>query len=120
LKKTNPNSSLRDSNLDREQYLYLTTRGRKTAQPREIEIWFTHRDGRFYVIAEYPTSHWVENVRADPEVQVRVAGSSFKAHARVLSPEPEVELQRAVQELSRQKYGWGEGLVVELIEVNKT
>jgi deazaflavin-dependent oxidoreductase (nitroreductase family) len=96
--------------------LYLTTRGRKTAQPREIEIWFTHRDGRFYVIAEYPTSHWVQNVRADPEVQVRVAGSSFKAHARVVSPEVDLELQRAVQGLSRTKYGWGEGLVVELIE----
>jgi deazaflavin-dependent oxidoreductase (nitroreductase family) len=114
LKKTNPSSSSRDSNLDREQYLYLTTRGRKTAQPREIEIWFTHRDGRFYVIAEYPTSHWVKNVGADPEVQVRVAGSSFKAHARVLLPELDIELQRAVQELSRKKYGWGEGLVVEL------
>lgn len=97
--------------------MYLTTRGRKTAQPREIEIWFTHRDGRFYVIAEYRSSHWVQNVGADPEVQVRVAGSSFKAHARVLSPEVDLELQRAVQELSRKKYGWGEGLVVELIEV---
>ena len=37
--------------LDGEQYLYLTTRGRKSGRSREIEIWFTHRDGRFYVIA---------------------------------------------------------------------
>ena len=95
--------------------MYLTTRGRKTALPREIEIWFTQRDRRFYVIAEHPHSQWVENLRAHPEGQVRVAGRSFKVRGRILSPE-EPEL-RAVQELSRRKYGWGEGLVVELIEV---
>ncbi len=100
--------------------MYLTTRGRKTAQPREIEIWFTHRDGRFYVIAEYPTSNWLQNLRADPEVQVRVAGHSFKARARLLSPETDPELHLAVQELSRKKYGWGEGLVVELIEFDRS
>ena len=103
--------------LDREQYLYLTTRGRKSRQPREIEIWFTHREGRFYVIAEYQTSHWLQNIRAHPEVQVRVAGGSFSAAARVLSPETDFELNCAVQELSRKKYGWGDGIVVELVAI---
>jgi deazaflavin-dependent oxidoreductase (nitroreductase family) len=67
--------------------LYLTTRGRKTALPREIEIWFTQRDRRFYVIAEHPNSQWVENLRAHPEGQVRVADRSFKVCGRILSPE---------------------------------
>jgi deazaflavin-dependent oxidoreductase (nitroreductase family) len=98
--------------------LYLTTRGRKTALPREIEIWFTHRDGRFYVIAEHPNSQWVENLRAHPEGQVRVAGRSFKVRGRILCPE-EPEL-RAVQALSHKKYGWGEGLVVELVELDRS
>ena len=114
---TNPKAkppSSPESDFDREQYLYLTTRGRKSGKPREIEIWFTHRDGRFYVIAEYKTSNWVQNVRAHAEVEVRVAGRKFPARARILSPEQDAELNRAVQELSRKKYGWGEGLVVEL------
>jgi len=34
------------------QYLYLTTIGRKTGLPREVEIWFISLDGRFYLIAE--------------------------------------------------------------------
>jgi deazaflavin-dependent oxidoreductase (nitroreductase family) len=114
LKKTNPNSSSKDSNFDREQYLYLTTRGRKTGLPREIEIWFTCRDGRFYLIAEYPTSNWLQNLRAGPQAQVRVAGQSFAAHARFIAPEAEPELHRAIASLSTQKYGWGEGTVVEL------
>jgi len=92
----------------------LTTRGRRSGKPREIEIWFTNRDGRFYVIAEYPTSHWVQNLQADPRVQVRVAGKKFAAQAASVSPKANPELYCAILELSRNKYGWGDGLVVEL------
>ena len=100
--------------LGPEKYLYLTTRGRKSGRPREIEIWFTQHEGCFYVIAEYDTSHWIQNVRTHSEVHVRVAGQNFEAGARVLSAETDGDLLRAVQELSRKKYGWGEGTVVEL------
>jgi deazaflavin-dependent oxidoreductase (nitroreductase family) len=112
LKKTNPNSSSKDSSFSREQYLYLTTRGRKTGLPREIEIWFTYRDGTFFLIAEYPNSNWVQNLRADPKAQVRVGKQSFTAHARFIT---EPELHRAIADLSTQKYGWGEGTIVELV-----
>jgi deazaflavin-dependent oxidoreductase (nitroreductase family) len=98
---------------DPNPYLYLTTRGRTTGQPREIEIWYTHGDV-FYILAEYETSNWVRNVRACADVQVRVAGSDFAGTARIVSPESEPELHRKVQSLSREKYGWGDGLVVEL------
>ena len=101
-------------NFEREQYLYLTTRGRKTNQPREIEIWFTEHESRFYVMAEYPTSHWIQNLRAHPEVQVRVAGKTVVASARVLSSEADAKVQGAVQKLFDKKYGWSDGLVVEL------
>ena len=97
------------------QYLYLTTRGRKTGQPREIEIWFTANNGRYYIIAEYATSKWLQNLRAHPKVEVRVGDNQFPATARVLSDERDGELVRTVQELSRTKYGWGDGLVVELL-----
>jgi deazaflavin-dependent oxidoreductase (nitroreductase family) len=109
LKKTNPNSSSKDSSL--EQYLYLTTRGRKSGLSREIEIWFTHHDGSFYVIAEYPTSSWIQNLRADPNAEVRVGKQSFKAQARIVS---DPELHGVIAALSTEKYGWGEGTIVEL------
>jgi deazaflavin-dependent oxidoreductase (nitroreductase family) len=118
LKKTNPNSSSKDNNLDREQYLYLTTRGRKSGLPREIEIWFTYREGRFYLIAEYPTSSWVQNLRADPHAKVRVAEQSFTVRARSVTPEAEPELHRAIAGLSTKKYGWGDGTVIELEPVS--
>ena len=81
---------------------------------REIEIWFTERAGRFYIIAEYATAHWLQNLRKTPEVTLRVAGQSFAARARVVSLENEAELFRSVQELSQRKYGWGDGTIVEL------
>jgi deazaflavin-dependent oxidoreductase (nitroreductase family) len=127
LKKTKPSSSSKASSSpapgtasEREDYLYLTTRGRRSGLPREIEIWFTHRDGRFYVIAEHAGAHWVHNVRAYSAVQVRIAGKSFAARARIVSAQSEPELNRAVQQLSSKKYGWGDGLVVELLPEMKS
>jgi len=95
--------------------LYLTTRGRKSGLPREIEIWFTTRNGRYYVIAEHLTSQWVQNLRADPRTQVRLGSRKILAHARVLSAKAEPDLYHEIQDRSREKYGWGEGLPVELV-----
>ncbi len=95
-------------------YLYLTTIGRRTGLPREIEIWFTRTNGCYYVIAEYPTSHWVQNVKANTQVTVRLGEKRFAASARIVDPDSEPELHGTVQQLSRDKYGWGNGMVVEL------
>ncbi len=95
--------------------LYLTTAGRRSGLPREIEIWFTRLNGRYYVIAEQGRrARWVQNLRANATVRVRVAGASFTATARVLDPAGELALVEAVQTRSRAKYGWGDGLIVEL------
>ena len=92
--------------------LYLTTTGRRSGSPREIEIWFTQHAGRYYVVAEHgERAHWVQNVRAEPDVMVRVGGTRFAARARVIDTG---DLARTVRRLSEAKYGWGDGLVVEL------
>jgi len=97
------------------QYLYLTTTGRRTGRPREIEIWFTQLGGRYYLVAEHrERAQWVQNLRAAPRVAVRVGRRSFAARARVVDAKTEPELARAVRRLSEKKYGWGNGLVVEL------
>ena len=72
------------------------------------------------MIAEYDTSQWVQNMRASGDVGVRVGSSSFPARARILSEEQDSDLLQAVQQLSREKYGWGEGTVVELTPVLAT
>jgi deazaflavin-dependent oxidoreductase (nitroreductase family) len=103
--------------LDRTdvQYLYLTTTGRRTGLPREIEIWFTERDGRFYVIAEHGEhANWVRNIRANAHVHVRVGELQLNGTARLVDGEREAELALAVRALSDAKYGWSNGLVAEI------
>jgi deazaflavin-dependent oxidoreductase (nitroreductase family) len=96
-------------------YLYLTTTGRRTGLPREIEIWFTERNGRFYLIAEHGDhASWVRNIRANPHVRMRVGELQVEATARIVDVEREPELARAVKALSDAKYGWSIGLVVEI------
>jgi len=96
-------------------YLYLTTTGRVTGQPREIEIWFTERDGRYYLIAEHrERANWVRNLQARSQVTVRLGDRHFDAKARIVREDREPELAAAVKALSDAKYGWSDGLVVEL------
>ena len=96
-------------------YLYLTTTGRRSGRPREIEIWFTRRDGRYYRIAEHgEDARWVQNLRADPRVRWQVGDANGGARARVVDHAREPALADAIRALSEAKYGWGDGLVVEL------
>lgn len=98
-----------------EQYLYLTTIGRKTGLPRQIEIWFTERAGRYYLIAEHrERTQWVQNIQHNPRISFRVGARSDTGAGRVVDEAREPELWQSVRQLSESKYGWGEGLVVEL------
>jgi deazaflavin-dependent oxidoreductase (nitroreductase family) len=97
------------------QYLYLTTTGRKTGLPRQIEIWFVAHADRFYILAEhFHRTQWVRNIIANPRVQVRLAGREFTATARVLDEQSDASLYKLAQQLEREKYGWGDGLPVEI------
>jgi deazaflavin-dependent oxidoreductase (nitroreductase family) len=96
-------------------FLYLTTTGRLTGRPREIELWFTRLGDRHYLVAEHGLrAQWVRNLVADDRVQVRVGRRRFAARARVVDAAAEVTLARSVRARSERKYGWGDGLVVEL------
>ena len=95
--------------------LYLTTTGRQSGQPRMIEIWFTCYQGKLYLNAERAyKAHWVANVIQNPQVHVRIKNQEFVGRARVLDRQQDADLWQVVAELSRQKYGWGEGLPVEI------
>lgn len=97
------------------EYLYLTTTGRKTGEPREIEIWFVESEGKLYILAEhFHKAQWVKNILSDNRVRVRVGGERFEATGRVLDEAQDAMLWKRAQSLEREKYGWGDGLPVEL------
>jgi len=97
------------------QYLYLTTRGWKTGRDHTIEIWFVAHGGRYYMVSEHrERSHWVQNIRREPEVAFRVGDRRFIGRGRVVDPAAEPELAGAVAALMDAKYEWSDGLIVEL------
>ena len=99
-------------------FLYLTTIGRKSGLPRQIEIWFVRSGGCFYILAEhFDRTQWVKNIRRTPRVQVRVGDQTFEATARILERERDADAWQTAQRLSGEKYGWGAGLPVELTPV---
>jgi len=106
------------ANLQRvadEQVLHLTTVGRTTGLPREIEIWFIVSYDRFYLFAETgEAAGWVKNIRRNPKVTVRIAEWRIDATARVLDRQADGKLWDQVATIADRKYGWGEGLPVEL------
>ena len=68
-----------------EDFAYVTTVGRRTGLPREIEIWFAHVDGTVYLLSGGgDRAHWVRNLRADPHATVRLGGRTLRGRARVL------------------------------------
>ena len=98
------------------QFLYLTTIGRKSGLPREIEIWYVEFQGRFYILAEmFETAHFVLNIKANPRVSLRIAGNTFPATARILDPNADRERWEQVRTLGAEKYGWGDGLPIEFV-----
>jgi len=96
-------------------YLYLTTIGRRSGLPRQIEIWFSRHAGRYYLVAEHGLkAHWVRNLLVEPTVRARIGRRSFRGRARVVDGRAEPDLVATVRERSEAKYGWGTGLVVEI------
>jgi deazaflavin-dependent oxidoreductase (nitroreductase family) len=106
-KKTKDVSTLL-AGLSKEQYCYLTTTGRVSGQPHEIEIWFGILDGRLYLLSGGgETSDWVRNLRKTPQVGLRIAKHRFAGRARILGDEQE---DLPIRKLLAAKYqGWQEG-----------
>jgi deazaflavin-dependent oxidoreductase (nitroreductase family) len=98
-----------------EAVLYLTTVGRKTGLRREIEIWFVVRCERLYLFAETrEAAGWVKNIRRNPNVTVRIGQWRSDATARVLDGHTELRLWEQVAAIGLRKYGWSDGLPVEI------
>ena len=96
------------SKLSKEDYCYLTTTGRKSGLPREIEIWFGINGNSLYLLSGGGNqSQWVKNLLANPNVTVRIAKHNFNGVARIVNEEKEETMARHM--LARKYQGWKEG-----------
>ena len=78
-----------------EDFCYLTTVGRATGRPHEIEIWFALDGHTLYMLSGgRDRSDWVKNLRRNPGVAVRIEGEHFGGRARVVEDAQEDALAR--------------------------
>ena len=83
------------SALDRGGVIDITTTGRKSGEPRRIEIVFHNVDGRI-VISGMPmrdrTRAWIHNLEADPRLTVHLkqgVAADLPGTARIVTDEAE-------------------------------
>ena len=94
--------------LSTQSYCYLTTTGRVTGKPHEIEIWFGMIGETIYLLSGGgEKSDWVKNMRVQPQVEVKIGKRKFTGQARfVLEAEEESQARRL---LAGKYQGWREG-----------
>ena len=86
-----------DPDLAGEDYCYLTTTGRTSGEPREIEIWFGLDGNTLHMLSGgRDRSDWVKNLIREPRVSVRIAGAVSEGRARVVEAEDEAERARSL------------------------
>src|SRR3546814_3276362 len=73
-----------------EAYCYLTTTGRTSGRPHEIEIWFAPLGDTIYLLngsGEGVTAgqaDWVKNIQANPAVRVRLGDEQLEGLGRAV------------------------------------
>ncbi|MGZ4130150.1 MAG: nitroreductase family deazaflavin-dependent oxidoreductase [Actinomycetota bacterium] len=95
-------------------YCYLTTTGRTSGRPHEIEIWFGLHEGVIYLLSGGGSgSDWVKNLIAKPDVTIRLGDETRDTTARLVSaPDEDALARRLLVEKYRPRYSgeldeWG-------------
>lgn len=70
-----------DKALATHRTIEITTVGRRTGEPRRMEIWWFYIERRFFITGPPGSRDWYANVNGDPNVIVHVAGRDLPASA---------------------------------------
>lgn len=99
------------SHLANEDYCYLTTTGRVSGRPHEIEIWFGGREDSIYLLSGGGReSDWVKNLLKNPAVTVRIKRQVFSGAARLVQDKEEEMAAR--YQLAEKYQEWEEGRIL--------
>lgn len=98
------NSPIDLTQFAKEEYCYLTTRGRRTGKPHQIEIWFVIHNGSVYLMSGgMDKSDWVRNLLKEPNVSLRIAGQTFPALARVRAEKDEAIIRHLMADKYKER-----------------
>ena len=98
-----------DPDASEQPYVWLTTIGRRTGEPRTVELWFV-LDGRTVhcLAGGGEDAQWVRNATAEPAVRLSLGQRTYEG--RVRRPEPDsFEAADARRRMATKYQGWREG-----------
>jgi len=102
--------------LATDQVIDITTIGRKSGQPRRIEIWFHNLDGRLYITGTPGRPRdWLANMLAHPDFTFHLKESTQADLPARAVPITEAGERRAVLTAILQKLGRDEANVEEWV-----
>jgi len=101
-----------------QDYCYLTTTGRVSGEPREIEIWFALTPGStgprradrgpalYMLSGGADRSNWVQNLQREPAVTVRIGAVTLPGRARIVGdPDEDREARGLLFDKYAPRYG---------------
>ena len=72
--------------------MVLQTIGRKSGKPRLTPLNYALADGYIYCIAGFGSgTHWLANLKANPVVEVRIAGTALRGSAEIVTESEEAQ-----------------------------
>ena len=87
--------ALTPSSTARERTVDITTTGRRSGQPRRIEVWFYREGDENYLSGTPGPRAWVSNLRADPDFTFHLKhGPVTDLPARAVFVDDEAERRR--------------------------
>jgi deazaflavin-dependent oxidoreductase (nitroreductase family) len=89
--------------LDNDLVIDITTVGRRTGEPRTVEMWFHRLEGRYYITGWPGTRGWYANLLANPMLTVtfkQSATASIKTVVRLVTdPDERRQVLEALYEI---------------------
>jgi deazaflavin-dependent oxidoreductase (nitroreductase family) len=98
-----------DPEAGEQPYVWLTTIGRRSGEPRTVELWFVV-DGRtvHFLAGGGEEAQWVRNTSVEPAVRLRLGQRTYGG--RVRRPDPgSSEAADARRRMATKYQGWREG-----------
>ncbi len=77
--------------VQKNQYIYLTTKGRKTGKPHTVQVWFAYSEGKIYLSHEGAYTDWMKNLEKNEMVKGKIDTVNFGARAKIVGEGKERE-----------------------------
>lgn len=69
--------------LNKEKFVYLTTKGRNSGKDHEVELWFALSNGLIYLSHEGTYTDWIRNLLKEGNVRMKIGSRIFSGTARL-------------------------------------